>query len=155
MRECHLPVDLEDIEKVVRAIKTPYYFGGAKKDRLLPKALYPPPGSRYVSLVRGVCGDDFCADRARETAKLPQEYSGLFVVSAGNIRATTTAVFDHREDYCGHAHMDSGVVMPARGESQDPRETLALKTRCQQILDAGTYHPDPVPSGPGWSGPPL
>ena len=146
--ECDLPAEIADEEFVVRTIKTPWHTN--KKGLPRPAALRPGPNASAVSVIRRAMGQDFCKDKSVEIAG--QAYSGLLVLGTGLVRQAGSTVYDHREDFCGHAHVDHGIPMPAKGVPLDPKLQDELDTRCEGILKDGTFLTDPSPSEPGWSG---
>ncbi|RYH16881.1 MAG: hypothetical protein EON54_28085 [Alcaligenaceae bacterium] len=151
---CDIPVEIENVEKIVRAVKTPYYFHRTRKNELIAKALFPPPEASEVSVVRHIMGDDYCAERSRETGSAG-EYAGMLVLVTGDVRQVGSDVYDYRADYCGHAHINHGIKMPAPGETMSPQDRDALNERCKAILKLGAFHTDPAATGQGWQGSPL
>lgn len=139
--KCSIPIELLDCEKIVRVIKTPYYFHKRRKSEITSKAFFPPPGQSDVSVIRHILGDEVCFEQARKTA-LPAEYAGLLVTCAGKIREMGSFVYDHRADFCGHAHINHEIVMPAKGEAMDPLLRDQLSTRCDLILKHCKFHQD-------------
>jgi hypothetical protein len=152
--ECDISAEIPDEEKVVRAIKTPFYFHKTRKTELIPRALHPPPESSDASVTRHCMGNDFCADRSRRTVKEENasHYCGMLVFAASVARQAGTDVYDYRADFCGHAHINHGFTIPPRGEPMDPREREALDKKCRGILASSAFHPDSYDAGPGWSG---
>jgi hypothetical protein len=75
---------------------------------------------------------------------------------AKSIRQAGSEVRDSREEFLGHADLDHGF--PA-SHPDDPASTPeALKQmddRISALLQMATYHHDPSPLTPGWSGSPL
>jgi hypothetical protein len=98
-------------------------------------------------------GDDFCKNKSVEVAS--PEYQGLHVLVAAAVRGTGAQVEDHRPDFCGHAHIDVGITVPPKGVPFLAERSELLQKRCEAILAAGTYRPDPDIASPGWSGTPL
>ena len=148
MRE--LPPDIDDAERIVRAVKTPYHV---KKGKLKPAAFRPQPGQSIISVMRQLMGDDFCKDKAVEIAKA--SYVGLAVLAAYAIRAAGSEVHDAPNDFIGHAHIDHGFSSPLENEPPSPQETERMNTRYRSLADASTLHIDHSPTAPGWTGPPL
>lgn len=155
--ECEIPHAVEVNEKVVRAIKTPYYFHKKRKDELIPQALFPRAGSSDVSVTRQLMGDDYCADMSRKTVKPinSSDYCGMLVMGVESVRTSGSEVYDFRQDFCGHAHLTHGIEMPPKGETMDPKISEELKERCKKIIEAAAYHRDAYEAGPGWTGSPL
>lgn len=147
--ECHLPVEIVGGEKIVRAIKANYHL---KKGLPTWRAFKPGPEKSVVSVIRQEMGDDFCKDKSREVAA--QHYVGLLVCTAAAIRGSGSSIEDYRADFCGHAHLDHGIVSP-RGEPLPAADSEKLRQKCEAILVACDWHPDPSPEQPGWSGAPL
>ena len=152
--QCDLPINLLDEEKVIRVIKTPYYFHSTRKNELVPKAFFPPPGKSDVWVVRHILGDDACVKQSRSTAKA-EEYAGMLVVKSGTVRILGSTVYDHRHDYCGHAHINHGIVMPTKGGTLNPQDREILNARCKAIIALCKFHPDSHNAGEEWMGGPL
>jgi hypothetical protein len=146
--ECAISQEIEDSEKLVRTIKTPWHLN--KRGVPRPASLRPGPEVSAVSVIRHLMGDDFCKDQSVRIAG--PSYIGLLVLSSGGVRATGTTAYDHRADFCGHAHIDHGMTMPARGVPLPPEVEERLQERCEAILKCGSYHLDPLPQEPGWKG---
>jgi hypothetical protein len=150
---CLMPRDVRDDEKIVRAIKTPYHFD-QKKLKLRPAAFVPPAGGSDVSVVRTVNGESFAAEQARQVSK-PSEYVGVAVAEALNFRSLGTEVYDYKEDFCGHAHLNHGIPVPPKGEVFEPQLKMALDDRCKAIIARCRFHPDTHENVVGWLGGPL
>jgi hypothetical protein len=98
-------------------------------------------------------GVDFCKHKSVEIAG--ENYVGLLVLGTGAVRKAGSRVYDHRQDFCGHAHVDHGILLPPRGVPLDPKLQDELEARCEQILKTGSFLVDPEPSGQGWKGTPF
>jgi hypothetical protein len=98
-------------------------------------------------------GSDFCKKKAKETivADSTNSYSGLAVVMARDIRATTSTVHDSRDEFCGHAHISHGIIMP-RDEPLESALNQLLTERCRALCRAAGYYPDPEPDVEKWTG---
>ncbi|CAK0770247.1 conserved hypothetical protein [Gammaproteobacteria bacterium] len=149
MRE--LPIEIDDAEKIVRAIKTPYHVN--RQGNLKPSAFRPPPGKTVISVVRQMMGNDFCKNKAVEICG--DAYLGLAVITASTIWAIGSQVYDERGDFIGHAHIDHGFPSPSSHEPQCAVENERMHTRCKKFADASVFHLDQSPTVPGWSGPQL
>lgn len=151
--DCVVPAVIDDSEKIVRAIKTPYHFD-EKKSKLKHAAFVPAPGNSDVSVIRTVSGEGIAAEQARQVSK-PMEYRGLAVTTAASIRELGSEVCDYKPDFCGHAHINHGIQAPPKGEPFDPQVKLVLDERCKAIVANCRFHPDTHTSLLGWSGDPL
>ena len=149
---CDLPDEVPDGEKVVRGVKTRYHVD-EKRGRLKHNAFRPKAGLSVVSVVRLAMGSDFCKDKARQICG--DDYRGLAVVAAGQVRKCGSAVLDHRADFCGHAHVDHGFPLLEENEPGAPEVGERMRERCKAIVDKCLYHADPRPGTPGWTGPAL
>lgn len=144
---CAIPIELTDDECVVRAIKTPYHV---KDGKPYWRALKPSAGKSIISIIRQCMGDNFCKDKSKSID--PKSYLGLLATRAVSYRSKECLVFDHRKDFCGHAHVDHQIVMPDKGVPLAPAVSEALKIRCEEILKASQWHQDPSPEVAGWGG---
>jgi hypothetical protein len=169
---CNLSEEIPDDEKMVRAIKSPHHLN---KGKVKHNALRPPSGDSVVSVIRHAMGSDFCKDQGKLVVGGPQDvadagyppndggeqqagpsYAGLLVMPTGHVRASGSTVEDAREGYfCGHAHIDHGMLVPHKGVPIPPELGEALRERAKAILKGSQYHADPAPDQPGWKGDPL
>jgi hypothetical protein len=145
-------LDINDFEKIIRSIKTPYYWN-PKKKVLKPAAFRPKAGLSVVSVIRHIMGDDFCKNKSVEIAK--DSYIGLAVITARQIRILGSEVVDYREDFLGHAHVDHGFPALPPDEPQGSIENEKMQLRCKALADASTFFLDPDPKQFGWTGTPL
>ena len=151
---CHLPIEIDDDEKIVRAILCPAHVKPGSKD-IRHQAFRSRPGTDEVSVIRhSYMGSDFCKRKGKEIeAGWPKNaFVGLAVTLASAIRNSGSSVHDSREEYFGHAHISHGFILPAN-EPPPPELNLKLTDRCKTILSSVTYHADPNPSSAGWTGP--
>ena len=147
---CIVPALIDDKEKIVRAIKTPYHFD-EKKSKLKHAAFVPPAGCSDLSVIRTATGEGIAAEQARQVSK-PSEYRGIAVIVAAEIKETGSNVYDNKLDFCGHAHINHGIQVPLKGEPFDPRVKLVLDERCKAIVAKCKFHQDTHESLLGWSG---
>ena len=95
-------------------------------------------------------GSNACKAKAKEIVRnnLRVQYRGLAVISAKSIRDANSDVIDSREgNYCGHAHISHGFMVPAN-EPPDP----TLEIHVCAVRDAARYYPDPDPGNEAWVG---
>lgn len=151
--DCEVSELIPDEERIVRAVKSPYHYD-TKKAKLRPAAFVPAAGNSDVSVVRTALGHEIAAEQARQVARTP-EYCGLAVVNASKIRSAGSTVYDHKKDFCGHAHVNHGIQVPPKGETFDPAIKMMLDDRCKAIVAECTYHPDSHDTIVGWSGDPF
>jgi hypothetical protein len=152
---CNLPVQIEDSEKIVRAIMSPYHFD--KKGNLRPGAFRSAPGTDEVSVVRQTqMGSDFCKSKAKEIAvkTANKTYRGLAVLIAARIRTVGAQVIDSQHIYCGHAHISYGFIVPAN-EPPESETNKKLVELTKGILKSAVYFEDQEPECPTWTGPSL
>lgn len=150
---CGIPIEIADEEKIVRAIMCPCHIKKGK-NTLKPAAFRSRAGTDEVSVVRQThMGSDFCKAKAQEIAGggHGNEYAGLAVLFAAQIRKTSSTVHDSREEYCGHAHVSHGIIL-LPGEPLESTKNIVITERCRALANAARYHPDPAPTGHGWSG---
>jgi hypothetical protein len=153
---CDIPIEIADQEKIVRAVMS----GHLNKDgtRLKPRAFQSRRGADEVSVIRHSYKDsDFCKAKGREVAAQSgvQQYAGLAVLTAAQIKDAGSEVHDSREEYCGHAHISHGCVQPPPNEPLPAREALELEKKLAKLRDSAAYYPDPSPEVVGWSGPEI
>lgn len=101
-------------------------------------------------------GSDFCKGKAKEIASgnSVNDYAGLAVLPAEDIRGVGSNVQDSREEFIGHAHISHGLTLTP-GEPPESADNLFITERCRALVGKCAYHPDPAPLAPGWTGPPL
>jgi hypothetical protein len=152
---CHLPTEIDDTETIVRIILSPYHIKKDKKS-LTPQAFRPKHGTDDVSVVRqSHMGSEFCKKKGLELQKSPQPiYSGLAVIKASAIKSCGSEIHDSREVYCGHAHISHGIVLEPN-EPLAAEKNMMITDRCKALIALTTYHPDPSPASPDWTGPAL
>jgi hypothetical protein len=147
-----LPVEILDTETIVRAVKSPHHVNKAAT-RVRPAAFRPQAGQSVLSVLRQPMGDDFCKDKGVEICGV--EYVGLAAITAIEIRRPGSLVFDYREDFLGHAHIDHQLP-PVQRDEPPPADVLAeYNKRCKILADATVFYKDSSPAVPGWAGPPL
>jgi hypothetical protein len=148
---CTLPLEISDDEKIVRAIKCPSHIRPGKTT-LKPAAFRSKPGFDEVSVIRHThVGSNFCKKKAKETIDSTNSYNGLAVIMAREIRATTSTVHDSRDEFCGHAHISHGIILP-RDEPPESALNHMLTERCRALCKAAAYYPDPRPDAEKWTG---
>jgi hypothetical protein len=83
---------------------------------------------------------DFCKGKAKEIAHRNPTitYVGLAVLHAQDIRATGSKVHDSREEYCGHAHISHGIIVP-RDEPQNSELNMVVTERCRDLATRARY----------------
>jgi len=153
---CEIPIEVADQEKIVRAIMS----GHLNKDgtRLKPRAFQSRRGADEVSVIRHTYrGSDFCKAKGREVAvqSSVHQYTGLAVLTAGQVKHAGSQVHDSREEYCGHAHISHGIIQPPPNEPLPARAAMELDKKLAKLRDSAVYYPDPSPDVDGWSGPEI
>jgi hypothetical protein len=150
---CDIPIPLQDSETIVRGILNIHVND---KGKLKSNAFRPKPETDEVSVMRhGYLGSDACKSKARELSKDQVNYQGLAVLLAREIRHAGSQVVDSREgNYCGHAHISHGIVIP-RDEPLESPLNLALGERLRALRTVARYYADPEPLNEIWTGQPL
>lgn len=144
---CELPIEIVDDENIVRLIRTPSHV---KNDKLKPSAFRSQAGTDDVSVIRQThMGTNFCKSKAKEI--MGQNYIGLAVVVAGNIRSTGSNVIDTRDEFCGHASILHGVTLPIE-EPPGSELNEFITERCREIIKHTTYFADPDAANAEWTG---
>jgi hypothetical protein len=132
---------IADTEKIVKAIFFPQHID-VRKNRLRPAAFRSPPDTDEVSVIRHTyMGSNFCKVKAKEIAhRRPTiTYVGLAVLLAEDVRATGSTIHDSREEYCGHAHISHGVVVP-RDEPPNSELNMVVTERCRALGEQARYY---------------
>lgn len=147
---CDLPIEITGEEKIARLIRTPSHI---KKNKLVPAAFRSQAGTDEVSVIRqSYMGSDFCKAKGKEI--MADAYVGLAVILAQDIRNTGSTIQDSRDEYCGHAHIAHGVILP-RHEPLNAEMNLFITERCRELVKVTTLYPDPDPAAANWTGPKL
>jgi len=150
---CDIPVDIGDRELIVRGILDIHLD---KKGKLKSNAFRPKANTDDVSVMRhDYMGSDACKVTARGLAHGTIEYRGLAVLLASEVRRAGSQVTDSREgNYCGHAHISHGIVVPP-DEPVPSEQTLRLDERLRELRITARYYADPEPPKDAWTGPTL
>lgn len=148
---CDLPVVIPDSEKIVRGIGAPQHYDSNKR-RLKPAAFRPKAGECAVSVIRHAMGDDFCKNKS---TRIVSNYVGVAVMLAKTARDIGSSVYDHRKDFCGHAHIDHGEPAPPPNEPLTSVDNARMYDRWKALATASDVRLDPDPTGPGWRDRPL
>lgn len=146
-------MQVDDRERIVRAICTPYHV--RSNGKLKWQAFDPPAGSDEVSVIRhDYISASECKFRGKQLAVVAaqKEYKGLAVIMSAAVRRHGADVVDSRDVYIGHADIKHGIRRD-RLEPPPPEILQKLKQRCESLLAATTYYPDPNPTAEGWLGP--
>lgn len=152
---CDIPIDIANEEKVVRAIMEGHLNKSGTK--LKPRAFRSKPGADEVSVIRHTYkGSDFCKTNGRDIAsKSGSKYCGLAVLLASQVRHVGSDVHDSRDEFCGHAHISHGIIVPPENEPLPPGQSLELDKKLEALRDVALYYQDPNPEGDAWTGPEL
>jgi hypothetical protein len=103
--------------------------------------------------MRQVMGDDFCKNKGVEICG--EEYIGLATITAAEIRRQGSLVFDYREDFLGHAHIDHQLPPIQKDEPPSAEALQRYQDRWSRLAAAAVFQKDPLPKVPGWAGEPL
>ena len=155
-RDCPVPVQVADGERIARAICSPYHF---KKNKVTVRAFDPTPGTDEISVSRlDYLGADGCKQRAQllNDPDQQKQYVGFSVLRTATVRKHGMDVIDSRQVYCGHADIKLGLAdlitdfVP--GEPLDPELRLKIRDFGQLLLQSQKYHADPAAGSPQWTG---
>jgi hypothetical protein len=151
---CDIPIEVDDGEKIVRAMMASHV--NHAKTKLKPRAFRSRPRCDEVSVIRRTyTGSDFCKAKGRAIASASgMEYVGLVVLLASQIRQAGSEITDSRDEFCGHAHISHGIVVPLN-EPLPPQENLELDKKLTALLASALYYRDPNPEANSWTGPEL
>ena len=152
---CNIPVAVAENENVVRAV----FSHQVGKAGIKPYLFHPGSGPDEVSVMRhSYMGTDACKEQARKiTPANPNlKYKGLAIVAVNAVHAVGSQVSDSREgNFCGHAHISHGIVVPPQQEPLHSELKFQLDERLRQLKDHARYFPDPNPTSDAWDGEPL
>jgi hypothetical protein len=141
-----LPIEIHDAETIVRGAKARLHLN---KSKVKHQAFRPPPGKREVSVIRQLMGDGFCKDMSVEICK--EVYAGVILLTAAQIRYCGSLIYDARQDYLGHAHIDHQFPPIERDEPAPPE----FVEHCKKLAAAAVFLEDPNPTASGWTGEPM
>lgn len=152
---CNIPVAVADNENVVRAV----FSHQLDKGKIKPYLFHPGSGRDEVSVMRhSYMGTDECKREAVKVvpANSRVSYKGLAIIAVKAVRAEGSQVTDSREgNFCGHAHIAHGIVLPPAQEPLHSSLKLQLDERLRKIKAHARYFPDPSPSALVWNGDPV
>jgi len=144
-----LPIEIKGTEKIVRVVRCPDHVN-KKQNKLRAAAFRSQAEKDEVSVIRqSYMGSDFCKSKGKEI--MPNNYLGLAVIEAQNIRVTGSTIQDSRSEYYGHAHISHGITL-TRNEPPDSADFEAINERCRALVDFATLHIDPNPEEEKWTG---
>ncbi len=146
------PLEVPDSENLARAIS---YSVHVKKNGVLKWQAYKPtPGTDEISVMRlGCMTPTACKQKAKELNNPPHKlYRGLAVLASGSIRSKGMTVADSRNEFCGHAHISTGVPLELNTDAEplDPAESERLKTKAEELLKLSSYYQDRDISSDNW-----
>ena len=121
-----------------------------RKGKLRDNVFRPLAGTDEVSVMRHTyMKSDSCKAKAKEIAcgDANNPYVGFAAITVGSVRSVNSEVTDSREEFCGHAHISHGVVVPA-DEPLDP----ALSLRIRELNAKARLLTDPTPNTEAWTG---
>ena len=152
---CQIPIEIDDAEQIVRAIKSPPHIDKKNPAKLKPGAFRSKSGTDNVSVIRhDYMGSDFCKAKGKASANPFAVYVGLASISAAAIRSTGSTVHDSREQFLGHAHISHGLIL-FPDEPPKSEDNLVIQERCRALCALATFHRDPEPEREDWTGPPI
>ena len=150
-----IPRQVDDGERIVRAIYSPYHLD-KKKRRITREAYEPTPSTDEVSIMRlEHMGTFFCKRKARSFEHSHKKYQGFAVLRTSAVRASDMDVSDSRQHYCGHGEIRL-MVEELRG--REPQEPLPpqlgkrVKELKDRLKDSSHYVADPFPNSRWWKG---
>ena len=113
----------------------------------------PGRNGRVLVMRHNFMGSDSCKNKAKEISAqdTSNTYVGLAVLTASQIRETTSTVHDLRGEFCGHAHISHGIVAPPN-EPLEAALRMQLDDRLDALKKAAVYYPDPAPNVATWTG---
>lgn len=152
---CNLPESIDPEEHLIRVVKSPYHYNKGKS-KLSPKLLHPAAGKSDISVMRQILGDAACSEKARSISGNlvpPAEYKGMAIFCAKDVNASGSCCYDHRDDFCGHAHINHNIRVPDRHETWDPAIKMIFDERCRTLLQKlKRFVADSIDAGSGGEG---
>jgi hypothetical protein len=144
---CDIPIPVSDAETIVRALFESHV--NKRKDKLRDSVFRPKPGTDSVSVMRHTyMKSHACKAKAKQIAADPTNpYVGLAAITVKAVRRLGSDVVDSREEFCGHADISHGIVVPA-DEPPDPVLTLRIRA----LRENARLFIDPDPTIEEWSG---
>jgi hypothetical protein len=133
-------------ETVVRALRECH----VRKGKLRDNVFRPVAGTDEVSVMRHTYMEsDSCKAKAKEIAigDPNNPYVGFAAITVEFVRTVGSEVNDSREEFCGHAHISHGIVLPA---DEPPDPTLSLRIRA--LNGKARLLLDPTPDIETWTG---
>jgi hypothetical protein len=152
---CNLPTDIEDCEDIARAVMSPYHFD--RKGNLRAAVFRSAPGTDDVSVIRASFIDsDTCKAKAQTIAgDTPgKSYIGFSVLGAASIRSAGAGIVDSRSQYCGHASIRYGIIVP-RNEPAESDLNRRVTELTRKLLKSCVFHRDSAPGSAQWTALPL
>lgn len=144
---CDIPVPVANEETLVRALRECHVN---RKGKLKENVFRSPAGLDEVSVMRHTyMSSDACKAKGKEIAagNPNNAYVGFAAISAASIRSLHSEVTDSRQEFCGHADISHGVVVP-EGEPLTPE----LNLRLRDLKDRAKLLMDPAPADDSWTG---
>jgi hypothetical protein len=143
---CDIPVPVANEETVVRALRECH----VRKGKLRDNVFRSPAGVDEVSVMRHThMSSDSCKSKAKEiaAADVHNPYVGFAAISVASVRNVGSEVTDSRQEFCGHADISHGVVVP-KEEPLKPELSLRLR----DLKDKAKLLMDPAPENDAWTG---
>lgn len=141
---------IADEEEIVRSVNRHW----VKKGKLQYSAFRPSTGKTLISVIAASEGADYCKNKSVEIHK--QDYLGLAVLQAGEVRALGALVVDAPDDFRGHAHIDHvNPPVPPSPDPLDPAPNREINDRCKALARQARYFEDSDSTSQLWPGPTL
>jgi hypothetical protein len=143
---CDIPAVVANEETVVRALRECHVRKGKLRDNVFRAV----PGTDEVSVMRhSYMKSDSCKTKAKEIASGDPNnaYVGFAAITVESVRSLHSEVTDSREEFCGHAHISHGMIVPP-DEPLDPGLSLCIRAmngKARLLID-------PTPEGETWMG---
>lgn len=152
IKKVGLPQEIDDSEKIVRAIFSPINIKiSNNKQSIKPNAYRTPPGKDEVSVMRqDYCSPTFCKQYAKKShdPKNRRTYFGFGLLTAGKIRSVdANVVYTPKVDNDYHADITIGYI-PQMGKELPAEYQLKVN----EMANASEFYIDPNPSSNEWEG---
>lgn len=142
-----VPLEVEQDERIIRAIYSPYHVD--KHNKVKHQAYDPSPGTDEVSTMRlEHMGAPLCRRKAKSFQTPKKILAGLAVLRVETIVSEGICVVDSRRQFCGHA--DIRFLIPElaklrKGEPPPPDVGKRLKDLKDKLVKSSTFFSDPRP----------
>lgn len=152
-----IPDFIEQTEHLVRGIVHPL-FCSRSKGILKLNAFLPPPRKNEVSMLRlTYTTADFCKNHSAQLSIPNQSYTGLAVLTAGQIDSVNALDDSIRvivlSSPLPDLEMHADLIYDGFDPSTDDKFPVAILEKARRLAqEKARFYPDPNPLSDGWQG---